>query len=83
MAGILIGLWDDASQELRIRRRNGQERVIRHSSITAGSHKVFGVETVDDEVHVLTGPHNNRQPTRRVMFSEVGVYRGIRGMNSV
>lgn len=82
MTRILVGLWDTEAKELRIRRTNGQERKVRHSSITAGSHKVFGVETVDDEIHVLTGPRTNRQPTRRVMFSDAGVYRGMKSMSS-
>lgn len=73
---MLLGLWDEENGELNIRRSNGQEYHVRNSAITAGSQKVFGVETVGNEVHVLTGPRSNRHPTRRVRFNDSGTYKG-------
>ena len=61
---------------LNIRRSNGQEYYVRNSAITTGSQKVFGVETVENEMHVLTGPRGNRRPTRRVRFNDCGAYKG-------
>jgi hypothetical protein len=73
---MLLGLWDEENGQLNIRRSNGQEYHVRNSAITAGSQKVFGVETVGNEVHVLTGPRGNRQPNRRVRFNDSGAYKG-------
>lgn len=69
-------MWDDNEAVLTIRRPSGQSYKVRNAAITAGSHKVFGVETVGKEVHVLTGPRTNRQPIRRVRFSDSGAYKG-------
>ena len=77
---MLLGLWDEASQTLTIRRPNGQTYRVNATAITAGSHKVFGVETVGNEVHVLTGYNNNQRPIRRVVFNDSGTYRGSRGI---
>ena len=77
---MLLGNWDEHEGVLTIRRSNGQEYHVRNSAITAGSNKVFGVETVGNEVHVLTGPRNNRQPNRRVRFNDSGAYKGSRGI---
>jgi hypothetical protein len=77
---MLLGLWDEEKGVLNIRRPNGQEYHVRNSAITAGSHKVFGVETVGKEVHVLTGPRGNRQPNRRVRFNDSGAYKGSNGI---
>jgi hypothetical protein len=77
---MLLGLWDEEKSVLNIRRSNGQEYHVRNAAITAGSYKVFGVETVGTEVHVLTGPRGNRQPNRRVRFSDSGVYKGSTGL---
>jgi hypothetical protein len=49
---------------------------VSNPAITSGSNKVFGVETVGNEVHVLTGPRGNRQPNRRVRFNDSGAYKG-------
>ena len=73
---MLLGLWDEHQGVLYVRPSNGQQYSVRNSAITAGSHKVFGVETVGNEVHVLTGPRNNRQPNRRVRFNDSGMYKG-------
>ena len=73
---MLLGLWDEEKGVLTIRRPNGQEYRVRNSAITAGSHKVFGIETVGKEVHVLTGPRGNRRPSGRVHFSDSGIYKG-------
>ena len=73
---MLLGMWDQSSRVLTITRPNGQRFSYNGSAILAGSHKVFGVETVGDDVHVLTGPNTNRQPNRRVIFSDSAVYKG-------
>jgi hypothetical protein len=73
---MLLGLWDEEKGVLNIRRSNGQEYHVSNPAITSGSNKVFGVETVGNEVHVLTGPRGNRQPNRRVRFNDSGAYKG-------
>jgi len=77
---MLLGMWDEASQTLTIRRTNGQTYKVKASAITAGSHKVFGVETVGNEVHVLTAHNSNQRPNRRVVFNDSGTYKGSRGI---
>ena len=77
---MLLGMWDESSETLTIRRSNGQTYQYTGASIFSGSHKVFGVETVGSEIHVLTGPSSNRQPNRRVMFSDSASYKGSRGL---
>jgi hypothetical protein len=74
--GTLLGMWNDASEELTIRRPNGQTYRVNGAQITSGGHKVFGVKTVGSEIHVLTGPKSNPQPNRRVKFSDSGTYKG-------
>jgi len=73
-------MWDDAVGKLTIRRPNGQSYSVRGTEITSGGHRVFGVETVGNEIHVLTGPKFNQQPTRRVKFSDSGMYKGNTGL---
>jgi hypothetical protein len=75
---MLLGMWDQSGEVLTIRRTNGQTYRVKGTPITSGSHKVFGVETVGNEIHVLTGPNSNsnRQPNRRVKFSDSGMYKG-------
>jgi hypothetical protein len=77
---MLLGMWDEASQTLTIRRPNGQTYKVKGTAITAGSHKVFGVETVGNEVHVLTAHNTNQRPNRRVVFNDSGTYRGSRSL---
>lgn len=50
------------------------------TAILSGGHKVFGVETVGKEIHVLTGLKGNQQPNRRVQFSHAGIYKGSSGI---
>lgn len=73
---LLTGCWEENSETLVITRANGQTRKVKNRAITSGSHKVFGVETVGREIHVLTGPKSNRRPNRRVKFNDSGVYKG-------
>jgi hypothetical protein len=73
---MLLGLWNEEKGILTIRRSNGQEYHVGKTAITAGSHKVFGIETVGKEVHVLTGPRGNQRPDRRVRFSDSATYKG-------
>lgn len=73
---MLLGMWNEAANELTIRRTNGQTYRVKGTPITAGSHKVFGVETRGEEVHVLTGPKSNSRPNRRVKFNNSGTYKG-------
>jgi hypothetical protein len=77
---MLLGQWNEAKGVLNITRANGQEYPVRNSAITAGSHKVFGVETVGKEVHVLTGSRGNPRPSRRVRFNDSGGYKGSTGL---
>lgn len=74
--GILLGNWDEHGEVLTIRRPNGQEYHVKGTQILSGSHKVFGVVTVEKDIHVLTGPKSNRQPNRRVKYSDSGAYKG-------
>jgi len=73
---MLLGTWDERSGELTIIRDSGQKYVKKQPMVTAGSHKVFGVTTVGNEVHVLTGPKQNPKPNRRVKFSDANSYKG-------
>ena len=73
---MLTGYWEENSETLVITRANGQTRKVKNRSITTGSHKVFGVETFGQEIHVLTGPKSNRSPSRRVKFNDSGGYIG-------
>ncbi|MBG81007.1 MAG: hypothetical protein CMJ39_09900 [Phycisphaerae bacterium] len=77
---MLMGMWNEGSKTLEIRRPNGQTYKVNGRQILSGSHKVFGVETVGKEVHVLTGPSNNRQPNRRVKYNDSGAYKGSSGI---
>ena len=72
----LYGLWDNHSETLTITRANGQKYKVNGRQILSGSHKVFGVETIGDQVHVLTGPTFNQGPNRRVKFDNSGSYKG-------
>ena len=74
--GRLLGMWNESREELTITRPNGQNYKVRNASILAGSQRVFGVETIGNEVHVLTGPSNNPQPNRRLKFNDSGMYLG-------
>ena len=78
--GLLLGTGDEEKGVLTIRRPNGQLFPVRNSQITAGGHKVFGVETVGNEVHVLTGNRGNLQPSRRVRFNDSGTCKGSSGL---
>lgn len=75
---ILIGSWDEHTKVLTINRETGERVEVKSSAITVGGHRVFGVQTVGKEVHVLTGPNNDNQPRRRVKFSSAGGYIGSR-----
>lgn len=77
---MLLGMWNEGEKTLAIRRPNGQEYRVRGAAILAGGHKVFGVVTEGNEIHVLTGPRANRQPVRRVRFSDSGMYKGSEGL---
>jgi hypothetical protein len=72
----LYGMWDNSKDELIITRPNGQKYRVRGTAALAGSHQVFAVETVGNEIHVLTGPKSNRTPNRRVKYSDSGTYKG-------
>jgi hypothetical protein len=74
--GILLGNWDEHDQALNIQLPNGQQYHVNGTQILSGGHKVFGVVTVEKEIHVLTGPKSNTQPNRRVKYSDSGVYKG-------
>jgi hypothetical protein len=74
--GMLLGMWNEADQTLTIRRPNGQIYKVKGGQITVGGQKVFGVETVGNEVHVLTAPSTNSRPDRRVKFGDSGSYKG-------
>ena len=51
-----FGMWDECSGELTITRKGGQQQGhVRNSAITVGGHRMFGVETVGNEIHVLSG----------------------------
>jgi hypothetical protein len=80
MAGMLLGLWDESTETLTITRPNGQSYKVKGRQMLTGSHKVFGVQTVGDEVHVLTAPRTNRRPSRRVIFSDSGSYKGSKSV---
>lgn|GEM_PF-1765421 len=76
MAGMLLGLWDESKETLIITRPNGQTYKVAGRQILAGGNEVFGVQTVGDQVHVLTAPRTNRRPSRRVILSDAGRYLG-------
>ena len=76
MEQLLLGMWNAAASELTIRRPSGQIYKYKGAAILAGSHQVFGVVTVDKEVHVLTGPKSNKAASRRVKFNDAAVYVG-------
>jgi hypothetical protein len=78
--GMLLGMWNEDDEVLTIRRANGQVYKVKGGPITSGGHQVFGVETVGNEIHVLTGPTNNQRPNRRVRFGDSGSYKGSRGL---
>ncbi|MCC6932828.1 MAG: hypothetical protein IT292_06205 [Deltaproteobacteria bacterium] len=74
--GELWGMWDDDDETLTITRESGQSCRVNGRNILAGSHRVFGVQTVGEQIHVLTGPNANRRPTRRVKYNRSGGYLG-------
>ena len=76
----LLASWDEAEERLAITRPDGQEYRIDAMQALAGGHRVFAVETVGNEIHLLTGPRSNRQPNRRVKFTAGGVYKGNSGI---
>lgn len=75
-----VATWDETEERLAIRSPDGQEYRIDAMQALAGGHRVFGVETVGHEIHLLTGPRTNRQPNRRVKFTASGVYKGNCGI---
>ena len=77
---MLLALWDQGTKILTITVKNGQKFLYVGPAILAGSHKVFGIETVGSDVHVLTGPNSNRMPNRRVIFSDRAVYKGSKSV---
>ena len=77
---MLLGTWNDRTGELTVDRGNGQKYVRKQPAVTAGGHKVFGIEVVGKEVHVLTGGRTNQRPNRRVIFSDSNSYKGSRGL---
>lgn len=77
---MLLGMWDDATGVLTVRKPGGQEFKAKQSVVTEGSQVVFGVVTVGNEVHVLTGPKGNNKPSRRVRFSNCCNYLGSRNL---
>ena len=77
---MLIGSYNEATGTLSVIRPNGQVYTTKEPSILAGGHRVFGVETVGNQIHVLTAPRTNQRPSRRVIFNDSAVYQGSRGI---
>ena len=77
---MLLGMWNEGSKTLTIRRPNGQTYEVPGTSITRGGYRVLGVETVGNEVHVLTAPGTNTRPSRRDKFTDSGIYKGSTGI---
>ena len=77
---MLLGMWDEGSKTLTIRRPNGQTYKVPGTYITQGGYRVMGVETVGNEVHVLTAPGTNPRPSRRLKFTDSGTYKGSAGI---
>ena len=80
VTAVLLGMWDEGSKTLTIRRPNGQTYKVPGTYITQGGNRVMGVETVGNEVHVLTAPGTNPRPSRRVKFTDSGMYKGSTGI---
>lgn len=77
---MLLGMWDEGSKTLTIRRANGVTYKVPGTYITPGGYRVMGVETLGNEVHVLTAPRMNPHPSRRVKISDSGMYKGSTGI---
>ena len=56
---MLLGMWDQASRTLTITRPNGLRFSYSGAALLARRHKVFGVETVSNEVHALAVLNNS------------------------
>ncbi len=69
---MLLGLWDKVNQTLTIRRPSGVTYKADSRQILAGGHKVMGVETVGNEVHVLTPPRKTAEPLAGSSSATVG-----------
>jgi hypothetical protein len=81
MAAMIYGIWDEGSDMLTITRPSGQVyRVKNARSVLGRDVRVFGVETVGNQVHVLVAPRNNQRPNRRIKFSDSGTYMGSNGI---
>ena len=76
----LLVIWDELCAELEVRRPNGQRIRFMAAQVLAGDHRVFEVGCSGQTVWVLTGPRGNRRPTRRHLFTPVGLYRGSRAL---
>ena len=71
----LLAMYNECDHELDIRRSNGQKLRRRVNQIPPG-HQVFTVQTSGNDIWIFTGPRGSRQPTRRLRFTDTGVYRG-------
>jgi hypothetical protein len=76
MERIMTAFWDEDRQEVHVRRPTGQEFRFSARQAVAGGHEVFGVQTDDNDVLVLTGASGSRRPTWKVRFTQTGTYRG-------
>lgn len=74
---MLTGSWNESTGELTVDRCNGQRYVCKQPAI-AYAGRVFGVETVGREVHVLVGPRGNQRPNCRMRFSDANAYLGTK-----
>lgn len=75
MERTLLALWD--GQEVEVHRPTGQIFRFPAHQAEAGGHEVFAVETNGrDEVWIFTGPVGSQRATRRVRYSQSGMYRG-------
>ncbi len=71
----LLAFWD--GQEVEVHRPTGQVFRFPAHQAEAGGHEVFAVGTNgEDEVWVLTGPRGSQRATRKVRFTQTGMYRG-------
>ena len=76
---VLIGSYNESTGVLTVIRSNGQTYTTKDRAILAGGHRVFGVETVGNEIHVLTAPSTNQRPSRRVKFNDAAICKGSSG----
>ena len=63
-------IYDASKNRLEVVRPNeSMTRYIPCNNLRPEQERVFGVQIMDDEIWVLTAPHNNQRPNKKFIYS--------------